>query len=88
LSRPPADRGVGQGSRDAAQTLREAGRAEQDETTEVSNIQCSGSARPNGGYISFYAPNNTGQRHFTYTISDGRGGTASAEIVVGIYVWC
>lgn len=52
--------------------------------TSVSAVSGGGSAVIMGGgtYIRFTAPGATGVKTFTYTLSDGKGGTASATVTV------
>lgn len=52
--------------------------------TSVSTVSGGGSAVIMGGgaYIRFTAPGATGVKTFTYTLSDGKGGTASATVTV------
>lgn len=51
--------------------------------TSVSGVSGGGTATVVGGaHIRFDAPGNAGAKTFTYTISDGRGGTSSATVTV------
>ncbi|MNH53468.1 RHS Repeat protein [compost metagenome] len=53
--------------------------------TSVSNPSMgTASVGPGGGYILYNAPTSPGQVTFNYTISDGRGGTASSNITVDL----
>lgn len=56
--------------------------ADSDPLTVVSAVAASGSASVSGGNVNYTAPLSGTSDTITYTISDGRGGTASASIHV------